>query len=154
VTNNVQRITNCVLWDQDRQRILLLRKPKRGWWVAPGGKMEPGETVEESVNREFWEETGLRLSEPQLRGVFTILIEDGGEVREEWMMFTFLATRYTGELLQHSPEGTLRWVSAGDIAGLPKAEGDQIYFNHILHRQELLIKKFRYTPDYVLLGHE
>lgn len=56
---NVQRVTNCVLI-KDNQ-ILLLKKPRRGWWVAPGGKMEPGESIRDACIREFREETGVYL---------------------------------------------------------------------------------------------
>ncbi|PAK45827.1 NUDIX hydrolase, partial [Bacillus licheniformis] len=53
----MQRVTNCVLTSGDK--VLLLQKPRRGWWVAPGGKMESGETVRDAVIREYREETGL-----------------------------------------------------------------------------------------------
>ncbi|MCG0314635.1 MAG: NUDIX domain-containing protein, partial [Calditerricola sp.] len=99
----MQRVTNCVLRDGDR--VLLLRKPRRGWWVAPGGKMEPTESVTEAVIREYREETGLTLVDPALRGVFTVLIEDGGRVVDEWMLFTFYAERYEGKPVMESPEG-------------------------------------------------
>ena len=46
-------------------KVLLLKKPRRNWWVAPGGKMEPGESVKESCIREFREETGS-ISEIQI----------------------------------------------------------------------------------------
>nr|MBR9646549.1 NUDIX domain-containing protein [Streptococcus sp. 11-4097] len=39
----MQRVTNCVLIRDNE--VLLLQKPRRNWWVAPGGKMERGETV-------------------------------------------------------------------------------------------------------------
>ncbi|MGA9287419.1 MAG: NUDIX hydrolase, partial [Anaerobacillus sp.] len=32
----VQRVTNCILNDEANDRVLLLQKPRRGWWVAPG----------------------------------------------------------------------------------------------------------------------
>ncbi|WP_142289537.1 NUDIX domain-containing protein, partial [Gottfriedia luciferensis] len=51
----MQRVTHCVLLNENN--ILLLQKPRRNWWVAPGGKMEPGENIREAVVREYREET-------------------------------------------------------------------------------------------------
>lgn len=70
----VQRVTNCVLQTDDQ--VLLLQKPRRGWWVAPGGKMESGESVRDSVIREYREETGIYILNPQLKGVFTFIIKE------------------------------------------------------------------------------
>jgi 8-oxo-dGTP diphosphatase len=150
----VQRITNCILLDKQTNKVLLLKKPRRGWWVAPGGKMESLETITESVNREYKEETGISLINPRLRGVFTIIVEDNGKVIEEWMMYTFLAEDYDGEQLAVSPEGELEWQDLDQIVDLPKAKGDQVFFDHILNQDDLLVAKFRYTPDYELISYE
>lgn len=150
----VQRVTNCILQDSATDQVLLLQKPRRGWWVAPGGKMEPSETITEAVIREYREETGIVIHNPELRGVFTVIVEEAGEVLDEWMMFTFLARSYSGQLLAESPEGLLQWHPQNDIAQLPKAEGDQVFFEHILNHPELLIKRFRYSPDYELIAVE
>ncbi|GAA0363758.1 8-oxo-dGTP diphosphatase [Bacillus horti] len=150
----MQRITNCILHDPARDQILLLQKPSRGWWVAPGGKMEPYETITESVVREYREETGLIVQNPELRGIFTIVVEEEQQIKDEWMMFTFYAQQYSGELLTHSPEGLLKWQNPEDIAKLPKAEGDQLYFDHILRSPDIFIKRFRYTPEYNLISVE
>jgi 8-oxo-dGTP diphosphatase len=43
-------------------KILLVKRdtvPFRGYWALPGGRVEPGETVEKAVEREVKEETGL-----------------------------------------------------------------------------------------------
>ena len=43
-------------------RLLLIRRgtePGRGRWSVPGGRVEPGESLEEAVEREVREETGL-----------------------------------------------------------------------------------------------
>ncbi|TFV66332.1 UNVERIFIED_ORG: NUDIX domain-containing protein [Bacillus sp. AZ43] len=45
-------------------RLLLIRRgqaPSAGLWSVPGGRVEPGETVERAVEREVLEETGLRV---------------------------------------------------------------------------------------------
>lgn len=147
----MQRVTNCILMDGDR--VLLLQKPRRGWWVAPGGKMEPEESVLESVKREYYEETSIRIKKPELFGVFTIIVQDGNTVVDEWMLFTFKATQYEGESIVHSPEGTLQWFSKDDVAELPMAQGDRFIFQHLLYETTPMYGTFYYTQDYSLLSY-
>lgn len=109
-------------------QVLLLKKPRRGWWVAPGGKMESGETVRDAVIREYREETGLYVLNPQLKGIFTFIIKENDQVVSEWMMFTFVADHYTGSPVEESEEGIIQWHQAGEIENLPMAPGD----GHIL----------------------
>jgi 8-oxo-dGTP diphosphatase len=45
-------------------RLLLIRRghaPGAGLWSVPGGRVEPGESAAEAVEREVLEETGLRV---------------------------------------------------------------------------------------------
>jgi 8-oxo-dGTP diphosphatase len=51
--------------------LLLVRRarpPEVGRWTVPGGRLEPGESVPEAVEREVLEETGLTVSCGELIG--------------------------------------------------------------------------------------
>ncbi|QSS99556.1 8-oxo-dGTP diphosphatase [Pontibacillus sp. ALD_SL1] len=145
----MQRVTNTVLRKNDE--VLMLQKPRRGWYVVPGGKMEPGEHIKETAAREYKEETGLTLKDPQLRSVFTFIMKDGEEVAHEWMMFTFYSEDYSGTLKAESPEGELEWVPVAEVLQKPMAEGDQHYLRHILNHNSILYGTFTYTLDFKLL---
>ncbi|MFA9559563.1 8-oxo-dGTP diphosphatase [Evansella sp. AB-rgal1] len=147
----MQRVTNCIL--EKGNEVLTLRKPKRGWWVAPGGKMEVGESIRETAKREFYEETGITIKNPELRGVFTIVVEENEDVVNEWMMFTFHAKEYDGELLEKSPEGHLAWQEKTSISNLPMASGDYFIWDHVLNRKEIMYGTFYYTKDFDLLSY-
>jgi 8-oxo-dGTP diphosphatase len=147
----VQRVTNCVLLKDDK--ILLLQKPRRGWWVAPGGKMESGESVRDSCIREYREETGIYLKNPQIKGIFTIFIEENGIITSEWMMFTFIATDFDGINVDTSEEGLLSWQSIEDIRELPMAPGDYHILEYMIHGNGIIYGTFTYTPDFDLISY-
>jgi 8-oxo-dGTP diphosphatase len=52
-------------------KVLLAHRRDIDWWNLPGGGMEEGETVEESLRREVFEETGLEVEIGQLVGIYS-----------------------------------------------------------------------------------
>ncbi|MGP4061323.1 8-oxo-dGTP diphosphatase [Halobacillus sp. H74] len=148
----MQRVANCIL--RVNEHVLMLKKPRRGWYVAPGGKMEPGENIKDSVSREFKEETGLSIQNPELKGSFTFIMREEEQTAQEWMMFTFYSTAYSGELLEVSDEGELEWVPVDEVLKKPMAEGDREIFKHILSSDEQVYGTFVYTTDFRLIDQD
>jgi 8-oxo-dGTP diphosphatase len=147
----VQRVTNCVLI-RDNQ-VLMLKKPRRGWWVAPGGKMEPGESVRDSCIREYREETGIYLKNPQLKGIFTFIMKENDQVLSEWMMFTFVATDSDGMRFDESDEGKLEWQQLDQLKNLPMAAGDYHIIDYMVHGNGIIYGTFTYTKDFQLISY-
>jgi 8-oxo-dGTP pyrophosphatase MutT (NUDIX family) len=62
---------SAVIFDEKREKVFLTRRSDNGQWCMPGGAVDPGESVEEAVLREVWEETGLRGRLTRLVGVYS-----------------------------------------------------------------------------------
>lgn len=44
-----------------QNRVLLVKHKKLGLWLTPGGHIEEGELPQQAAEREFWEETGIKV---------------------------------------------------------------------------------------------
>jgi len=51
--------------------VLLVRHTYQDAWYLPGGGVKRGETLEQAVRREAWEEAGARLAEISLWGAYS-----------------------------------------------------------------------------------
>lgn len=134
--------TLAYLWDQETDRVLMVRRDARpdddhfGKVNGLGGKLELDEDVVGGVRRELREEAGVALDSLQLRG--TITWSSFGPKNEDWMGFIFLVTSWTGEPPRTNEEGALEWIertrlmaacdddpSIRDGANLPMWAGDR-----------------------------
>ena len=82
--------------------LMLFRKkdPNKSKWNGIGGKIEAGETIDDSMMREIREETGLRVKNLEFRGMVT-WNHSGG-------MYVYRA-EYTGGEFIDCEEGILEW---------------------------------------------
>lgn len=58
-------VGSTVIVLNEKREVLLQFRSDISMWGLPGGAMEPGETLEETAERELYEETGLRASKLQ-----------------------------------------------------------------------------------------
>ncbi|MBU5593988.1 8-oxo-dGTP diphosphatase [Amphibacillus sp. MSJ-3] len=136
----MQRVTNCLIINGDE--VLLLKKPRYGWYAMPGGKMEPGESIYESVLREVKEETGLMIDTPQLYSVATMTKASAQSPKDEWMMFTFKTEQFSGDLVTETPEGELEWIPLVKLDQIPTAPSDRLIHQYILQHDKHLYGSF------------
>lgn len=146
----MQRIAN-LLAIQDG-KILLLQKPRRGWYVAPGGKMESGESIYDAAIREFQEETNTTPKNVHLKGVYTMVIKRDQEIVNEWMLYTFVAHGIAGVPYQETKEGVLGWFDIEQLHHLPMAEGDRTNLLFVASQQGMQYGTFEYTEQFELLN--
>ena len=130
------------------EEVLMLHRVKKkndnskDKWIGIGGKFEGDESPDECLLREAWEETGLRLTSWQCRGVVTFL----NDTCEGEFMYLFTADGFEGELID-CPEGDLQWVNRDFLNRLPKWEGDQIFLDLLWQNAPFFLLTLRYSGD-------
>jgi ADP-ribose pyrophosphatase YjhB (NUDIX family) len=70
---DIRLSVSAVVWQGEGalRRLLLMRRSDNGHWGLPGGYVEAGESVEDAVAREVFEETGVRIEVGRLVGVYS-----------------------------------------------------------------------------------
>ena len=119
--------TLCYVMQNDKT-LMLYRNKKvndyhEGKWNGLGGKFESGETPEECAVREVYEESGLVVNNPIMKGFITFPLFDG---EEDWYVFLFVFNQFEGKLID-SPEGELQWIPNNKLVDLNLWDGDKIF---------------------------
>lgn len=117
-------VAACALVDTDG-RILLAQRPEgkslAGLWEFPGGKVETGETPEETLVRELEEELGIITRIPCLAPLtFASHSYDSFHL----LMPLFICRRYDG--FAHGREGqAVKWVRPQALRDYPMPPADE-----------------------------
>lgn len=123
----------CIIRDDDK--VLFQKRyksPFKGYWNAPGGKVEIQESPKEACIREVYEETGISLNSIKFRGVMTV--SDTTKKIDTEVLMLFESNSFQGELIS-SNEGEVDWI-----------ELDRIYESSIV--PESMTYLLPYITDY------
>jgi 8-oxo-dGTP pyrophosphatase MutT (NUDIX family) len=91
----------AIIFDENREKVLLTQRSDNGRWCLPGGGMDPGESASEACIRETMEETGLEVRVTRLVGIYTspdLIIEYADGNCWQPVAMTFEADVVGGEL--------------------------------------------------------
>lgn len=95
-------------------KILLEKRknePGKGKWSVPGGLVELGERVEQTVIREVWEETNLTVETPELIDVVdNVEVRENGKVKYHFVIIDYFVKLKSGKINAASDAAEVRWV--------------------------------------------
>ncbi|MBE7185935.1 MAG: (deoxy)nucleoside triphosphate pyrophosphohydrolase [Methylobacterium mesophilicum] len=117
-------VAACALVDSDN-RVLIAQRPEgkslAGLWEFPGGKVEPGETPEETVIRELQEELGVVT---KVACLAPLTFASHAYERFNLLMPLFVCRRFENTPVPREGQA-LKWVRANRLRDWPMPPADE-----------------------------
>ncbi len=141
-TESVELTNMCMVYD-GRGNVLVQNRVSKGWpgLTFPGGHVEKGEAFADSVVREVYEETGLRIRKPALCGVKQWIEEN-----RRYMVLCYKTNSFEGEI-HSSKEGEIKWMPLAEM----EQSGDKLASNMKsmlkLFTEDNLFEEYAYLED-------
>ena len=119
-------------------KILLVKRrtmPFKGYWALPGGRVDPGETVEQTIVREVKEETGLDVTVVSKIGEYHEQgVQNGAEY--DYYPACFLVKVVGGEIMRQESEiEEVKLFSLDDVPAALAFEHAQMLKDYITKRK-------------------
>ena len=145
----MKQTTLCYLERGDEYLMLHRTKKKNDEnhdkWIGVGGKFEAGESPEDCMRREIFEETGLTVTAYRYRGIVTFV----SDIYETEYMHLFTVTDWTGEA-RECDEGELAWIKKQKLFDLTLWQGDRIFLKLLQEDVPFFSLKLTYQGDELL----
>ncbi|MDE1151586.1 MAG: 8-oxo-dGTP diphosphatase [Micavibrio sp.] len=143
-------LTLCLLWQPPR---ILLGMKKRGFgagrWNGFGGKVAPGETIEDAARREFLEEAGITVGAIRKQGLLEFEFEGSDEILE---VHVYGASDYTGDVTE-SEEMKPQWFDVDDIPFKDMWPDDELWFPAFFSGKNFT-GTFLFSADEKMISHD
>jgi 8-oxo-dGTP diphosphatase len=123
-------VSACALIDADK-RVLIARrpegKPMAGLWEFPGGKVEVGETPEDALIRELYEELAVRVTKPCLA---PLTFSSHDYLEFHILLALFVCRRWEGVPTPRESQA-IKWVRANRLRDYPMPPADEPLISHL-----------------------
>ncbi|MDE2815347.1 MAG: NUDIX hydrolase N-terminal domain-containing protein [Chloroflexota bacterium] len=116
-------------------RILLMQRADNRHWAMPGGMVEVGETAAQAAEREFWEETGVRVRAERLIGIYDNRAY-GGRAPFQTYMVGFICSYASGTPHPTSEALDVGYFTEDDLPPLTPGARDRVPQAFAWHRGE------------------
>ncbi len=141
--NSIVPATSAIVTN-DEGKILLHRRSDNDLWALPGGAMNIGESIGETIVREVREETGLDVKPEYIVGIYTnpqhVIAFSDGEVRQEFSI-CFFCTPVGGEIRVSEESCEIVFFSPQTIEHLKMHPSIRLRIQHYLeHRSQPVIR--------------
>ncbi|RIW28776.1 8-oxo-dGTP diphosphatase [Bacillus salacetis] len=112
------QLYTMVMIEQGDHLLFIERPSEKGFpgYIAPGGKVDFPESPAQGAVREVKEETGLTVEKLKFKGIDEFVIPDQ---KYRYVVYNYLATETSGDLLKNPPEGDLKWINRKAATELP-----------------------------------
>lgn len=129
---------------------ILLAMKKRGFgqgrWNGVGGKIEPGETIEQATARECHEEIGVQPGKLEKVAYLTFAFPDD---TPDILAHVYTTREWEGEPIE-TEEMAPQWFALDNIPYQQMWQDDKFWLPHVLAGKKL-IGNFVFTQDEVML---
>lgn len=120
-------------------KVLLLKSPESGKWMQPGGGIDKGETVEEALQREMLEESGITVAMGEFAHFLAdFFYYDPLDLAMQGYLFFYYCTPHSLDLNPHDSgnEGIPAWVTIDDLSADDFESHGEVILGLIQARQE------------------
>jgi 8-oxo-dGTP pyrophosphatase MutT (NUDIX family) len=123
----------------DQGKLLLVHKTDNDLWALPGGGMDVGKSMADTVVREVKEETGIDVAVTGVVGIYTtnpnhVMAYDDGEVRQQCSI-CFTTHMLGGQLATSSETSEVAWVAPDQLDSLNMHPSMRLWIDHYLERR-------------------
>lgn len=117
-----------------------------GRWNGVGGKIEPGETIEQATARECYEEIGVTPGELEKVAHLTFTFPDD---TDDILAHVYTTRSWEGEPVE-TEEMAPQWFTHAEIPYKEMWTDDEFWLPHVLDGKKL-VATFMFTKDEVMM---